>query len=71
MTKIIYNPVIFCTKCYYKIDNFKRHQVKSPFQMLVWVPRDMKGCERARCLVLTCEVDKLKKEPHMLVDQKL
>ena len=38
------HPVNFCTKCYYKIDNFKRHQVKSRFQTLVWVPLDMKGC---------------------------
>ena len=38
------HPVNFCTKCYYKIDNFKGQQVKSPFQTLVWVPHDMKGC---------------------------
>ena len=43
--KINVHPVNFCTtKCYYKIDNFKRQQVKSPFQTLVWVPHDMKGC---------------------------
>ena len=39
------HPVLFCTKCFYKIDNFHRQQVKSKFQPLVWLPHDiMAGC---------------------------
>ena len=38
------HPVNFYTKCYCKLDNFKRQQVKSLFQPLVWLPRDMKRC---------------------------